>query len=55
MLAMVTGTTRGVRYPTSSLTTIATVRRFDVLAPTGTAIPLQFEKVAQCIGKNADC
>jgi len=25
------------------------------LAPTETAIPVQFEKVAQCNGKNADC
>jgi hypothetical protein len=27
----------------------------SMLAPTGTAIPVQFEKVAQCNGKNADC
>ncbi|WP_433738497.1 hypothetical protein [Pseudomonas putida] len=27
----------------------------SMLAPTETAIPVQFEKVAQCNGKNADC
>ncbi len=35
MLAMVAQTPLGVRQPTSSLTTIATVRRLDMLAPTG--------------------
>jgi hypothetical protein len=25
------------------------------LAPTGEAMPVQLEKVAQCNGKNADC
>jgi len=37
LLAMVVGTPRGVRLPALSLTTIATVRRLDMLAPTGTA------------------
>jgi transcription termination factor Rho len=35
MLAMNLRTLRGVRLPALSLTTIATVRRFDMLAPTG--------------------
>ena len=35
MLAMDSRTLRGARFPALSLTTIATVRRFDRLAPTG--------------------
>jgi len=35
MLAMDARPPRGVRLPASSLTTIETVRRLDVLAPTG--------------------
>ncbi len=34
MLAMEAQTPRASRQPTSSLTTIATVRRLDMLAPT---------------------
>jgi hypothetical protein len=34
MLAMNQRTPRATRHPASSLTTIATVRRFDMLAPT---------------------
>ena len=35
MLAMNQRAPRATRHPASSLTTIATVRRFDMLAPTG--------------------
>jgi hypothetical protein len=34
MLAMEAQAPRGIRQPAFSLTTIATVRRFDMLAPT---------------------
>ena len=37
MLAMVAQTPRAFRQPALSLTTIATVRRFDMLAPTGSS------------------
>ncbi|MNI29263.1 hypothetical protein D3C73_830780 [compost metagenome] len=35
MLAMADQTPRAIRQPASSLTSIATVRRLDMLAPTG--------------------
>ncbi len=50
MLAMVVNDDAGALTPNGALGSIA-----SVLAPTGTAIPLQLEKVAQCNGKNADC